>query len=185
MKNLFIIAIIGLSLIGCANFYDFKVKNPQSYQAPKVFLENFMLSGRFLITTAKTKHYGNYTWFHSVTTDRFLLQNPLGQNLAQINFESNNKTLIIANHTYSDIEFNQMMEENLGGDLPLNFLVYWVQGLADPKEKSISLIDGFEQAGWAVEYLLWQPNNSISSKPKLIKCSNSKLNLKLVLNWNN
>ncbi len=46
----------------------------------------------------------------------------------------------------------QLLAQELGWQLPVSRLHYWIRGLASPAVRSIATADGFEQSGWQLTF---------------------------------
>lgn len=170
-----------VSLTGCASLYDTTVANPEKYHAPTLIDDNYNISGRFSILTAAQKdYYGNFSWEHESGVDHLALMSPLGNAVAQITVESSVATLETSDGKYSGNDLDQLLTKQLGFTLPINYLHYWVQGIPLPNYPvESSLVSGFHQLQWNVEYLRWQDSNH----PQVVQVSNDKLRIKLLINW--
>lgn len=180
-KNL-AIALTVFSLVGCASIYDKQVDQPDVYVAPQKIDTNYSIDGRFSIVNSAKNYYGNFTWDHDLSADKLSLNSPLGNSVAVISVESNVATLQTKDGVYSGKDLDELLENNLGFTLPIEYLHYWVQGIPLPQYPvDKSLVSGFEQLGWNVEYLKWQDVNH----PQIVQVSNSDLRIKLLIsNWN-
>lgn len=172
----------GILLAGCASWYDAQVNTPSSYHVPQKLDESYNISGRFLIVTAESKdYYGNFNWQRESGNDALAFMSPLGNTVAQINIESGVATLINSNGThYSGRNLDNLMQEQLGFALPLNYLHYWIQGVPLPQYPvQDKLTSGFSQLNWQVEYLSYQDENH----PHILALHNSQMRIKMVINW--
>jgi outer membrane lipoprotein LolB len=171
-----------LFLSGCASLFGIADANKLPvYHKPMYIKESYAINGRFSINSNTTHKYGNFTWVKTSTNEEINFNTPLGQTVAKITIESGIVTLTTKEHTYVGNDVDDMLYDNIGFDLPVNYLHYWVEGLPLPNtEVARYFTDGFEQASWKVEYLDWSTNN----EPHLLKCTNKDLVVKLLINWN-
>ncbi len=170
-------------LISCASFYDVNVAKPQAYKQPDKFMEQFDLSGRFLIKNASKTYYGNFSWWRESGVEELDLNSPIGQTIAQIKIESGVAILTANGKAYTGDNLDVVMQQNLGFSLPLSYLYYWVQGFKLPDYPIENLLEsGFTQLGWRVEYLSW--DDKVTHLPQVIQCSQGDLSIKLVNKWN-
>ncbi|MFN7095162.1 MAG: lipoprotein insertase outer membrane protein LolB [Burkholderiales bacterium] len=178
--RLFSISLILPSLVACASFYDTQVDKPARYVRPVAIDNDFVISGRFSIKTLTKHEYGNFAWNKFATNEELEFKTPIGQTVAKISIESGAATLTTAEETYTGTDIDNMMQDKLGFTLPLNYLHYWIQGVALPNAVvAQDLADGFVQLGWKVEYLQWQDKNH----PQIIQCSKGDLVIKLLIEW--
>ena len=175
-----LIVVVAFLLNSCASFYDVNVAQSQAYQQPDKLLEQFSLSGRFLIKNAKDTYYGNFSWWRESGVEELDLNSPIGSTVAQIKIESGVASLLANNHVYTGANLGAIMQQQLDFSLPLNYLYYWIQGFKFPDYPvEYVLANGFTQLGWNVEYLAWGENKL----PQIIKCSRGDLVIKLVISW--
>ncbi|MEN9946915.1 MAG: outer rane lipoprotein LolB [Pseudomonadota bacterium] len=177
----YLLTIITLfNLSSCASWYDQQVDQPAKYHQPQIIESSFAVNGRFIIRTAEKNSYGNFSWQHQVNSDLIDLISPLGNSVARISVESGFGKLILENgKTYSGTDLSQIMNEQLGFSLPLNYLHYWLQGIALPNLPTSYTHSGFNQLGWQIEYLSWQDSNH----PYIVQLIHNGLRIKLLVQW--
>ena len=79
-----------------------------------------------------------------------------------------------------------MLEEQLGWQLPVSHLVWWVRGLPAPDSKSKLTLDGdsrlasLDQDGWQVQYLSYTEQNGYWL-PERLKLHGKDLDVTLVV----
>lgn len=180
MRQFYILLVI-LNLNACASFYNIEASKPATvYIRPTAVVTDFNISGRFSIKNKEKNYYGNLTWSRTGNNEALDFNSPIGQTFARIVIESNNVTLTTNKDTYTGDDLDNMMIEELGFTLPLNYLHYWIQGVEFPNELiTETLNNGFIQLGWRVEYLEWQDK----THAKIIMCSKGDLIIKLLLEW--
>ena len=172
--------VLSVLLGGCASFYDNVVSQPPVYHQPLVVVESYTISGRFSIKSAAKNDYGNFNWHHESANDLLEFRSPIGTTVAQIQVVNNIATLSTAGETYSGAGLEQLMQQQLGFSLPLNYLHYWIQGIPLPQYPlQQRLASGFRQLNWKIEYLSWQDVNH----PQIVQLSNANLRIKLLINW--
>jgi outer membrane lipoprotein LolB len=182
MKAIFFtVAIVFATLItGCASFYNVNPSGATKYTKPILIDNDFDISGRFYIKSLDKTSYGNFSWLKIGNHEEFDFNTPLGQTVAKIIIESSGITLYNGNKVYSGTDLNTIMQNNFGFVLPINYLHYWVAGVALPNTPiDQQIADGFIQLGWTVEYLEWYNRNH----PKIIKISRNNLQIKLFIEW--
>lgn len=169
-----------LSLSGCASWYDTQVDKPAEYHQPLQIDEDYDISGRFSIVTPQKDYYGNFNWQRESGEDELAFMSPLGNTVARIVVESGVATLTTGGESYSGHNLDQMMQEQLGFSLPINYLHYWLQGIPLPQYPVQNRLNsGFSQLNWKVEYLSWQDTNH----PQIVQVSNTNLRIKLIIMW--
>ena len=169
------------ALSGCASLFGITDTDKiPAYHKPMYASESYTLDGRFSINSKNSHKYGNFTWMKNESNEEINFTTPLGQTVAKIVIESDMVTLSTKDRTYVGNDVDDMLYDNVGFDLPVNYLHYWVEGLPLPNEAVTKYIPGgFEQLGWKVEYLDWSTQNH----PHILKCTNQDLVIKLLINW--
>lgn len=170
------------SLSGCATLFGIKdTDKVPVYHKPMYVSESYAIDGRFSINSKNSHKYGNFTWIKNPNYEEINFNTPLGQTVAKIVIESSVVTLTTKDHTYVGNDVDDMLYDNIGFDLPINYLHYWVEGLPLPNEAVTKYIPGgFEQLAWNVKYLDW----ATADHPHILKCTNQDLVVKLLINWN-
>lgn len=169
-------------LSGCASLFkiDADDSNTPKYSIPKKIDQEFDISGRFTVNSARVHKYGNFNWVKMIDHETIEFNTPLGQTVAKIDIIGANATLTTKDHVYTSDDLDQLMQEKLGFVLPIKYLHYWVQGVKLPDVAvTQNLANGFVQMGWKVEYLQWQDNNH----PQIIRLTHDDLVVKLLINW--
>lgn len=171
--------LINLLLVACGSFFYSEPKTSVKYIAPKNIDLTFDVSGRFFVKNLSQERYGNFLWNkNNVETIEF--NTPMGQTIAKIVIESSIVTLYKDNKKYVGDSVDDLMDNELGFTIPINYLHYWLQGVSIPNVNvDQELNNGFAQLGWNIEYLEYDKNN----KPKIIRISNSETVIKLFVNW--
>ncbi len=185
-KTLWIICLF-YGLVGCASMYDPIDVAHTKYTTPVNIDNNFDISGRFfvknIINNKPTSQYGNFNWSYENNTNNKTIETitfntPIGQTVAKIIITNNNPVLYINKTSYKGDDLNLLMTQNLGFNIPITQLHYWLQGVPIPNiqiDKHTTY--GFYQLNWNVEYLDWHD----VAHPKIIKITNQDITIKLVL----
>ena len=139
--------------------------------------ENFDISGRFSINANNKNTSGHFHWIrntdNNTRTEILDLNTPLGQNVASLDLSNNNLiSLNINNKIYRANSLDELMLQNLGFTLPINFLHSWIFGapIFNTTQTTQLLNNGFCQYDWLVLYLAWYNNNV----PKIITLKHLK-----------
>lgn len=179
-KLWWIVLLTSLNLSGCASWYDTQVEKPAEYHQPLKIDQDYDISGRFSIVTSQKDYYGNFNWQRESGDDSLSFMSPLGNTVAQIVVESGIATLTTSGESYSGHNLDQMMQEQLGFSLPINYLHYWLQGIPLPQYPVQNRLNsGFSQLNWKIEYLSWQDTNH----PQIVQVSKDGLRIKLIIIW--
>jgi outer membrane lipoprotein LolB len=175
-----IISSIVLSLAGCSLFNNSAVNNP-----PLVYdiapLTHWTATGRMAIHSAKNSATVNFTWRHTPTDDQLKLSGPLGQGATHIDWTAQRVTLNRGNGlVQTSAQPEQLIQQQLGINVPVNALRYWLQGLPEPIVAQQHTAQGFQQEGWQIEYPQWQTVNQRMLPQKIVATHNT-LKLKLII----
>ena len=80
---------------------------------------------------------------------------------------------------YRDASVESLLAEQLGYELPVSMLRYWVRGISDPSYPASKFVDGFSQQGWRIQY----PQYGVHG-PRKILIERADVRVKLVtLEW--
>ncbi len=209
--------IITILLSSCASYYNFDFnKNNQAEQNSNInnksesniynrfaiinknnLLANsnmqFIIKGRFFVSNIDKNNknfineYGNFLWQKTNQNEIIELNSPLGLTLAKIIMNDNNKQLLINNHLYVDQDFDNLLQAQLGFNLPIDKLYFWLCGYFIINH-NYQIIDSnsFTQDTWLIIFVKWQSldnlyNSHFSIYPKLIIVNNNKLQIKLLI----
>lgn len=147
-------------------------------------LWHWQAQGKLAVRTATESQSANLNWQQTGASYQIQLSGPLGQGSVQLVGQPFLVTLLLADGTQVQAASpEQLVAANLGWELPLSNLVYWIRGVAAPGE-FISFAngqEGIEQAGWLVE---WRRFSHIQGHdlPSLLVATNGQLEFRLALN---
>lgn len=148
--------------------------------------------GAIGITTQDQSLSAHFTWQQQSQTDYTIhLFGPLGINNNTLTEKQNQFSLTTSDgkiYTANDPE--ALMQQQLGYQLPVSNLYYWIRGLASPNQKSEKTFDQYhhiatlKQNGWNIFYTQYQAINK-KDLPREIIMSQNKTKIKIVVtNWN-
>jgi outer membrane lipoprotein LolB len=195
----FIIFGVLLVLSGCAGFTSREVLqgqgDPARWQAHKQqlsALNAWQIDGKVGIRApqeATRSRSGSATLFWLQRQDYYdiRLSGPLGSGAARLTGRPGQATLEVANQGRYQAESAQaLLYEQLGWNLPVAHLLWWVRGLPAPSSKSQLTLDGashlahLTQDGWQVEYLRYTERNGYWL-PERFKLSGHELEVTVVI----
>ncbi|EIK94346.1 outer membrane lipoprotein LolB [Pseudomonas sp. M47T1] len=164
--------------------------NPQQWSAHKAQLtqlDGWQIDGKVGIRAPKDSGSGTLFWLQRQDYYDIRLSGPLGRGAARLTGRPGQVVLEVANQgRYEAATPEQLLGEQLGWDLPVSHLVWWVRGLPAPDTKSTLTLDGdsrlasLEQDGWSVEYLSYTEQNGYTL-PERIKLHGRDLDVTLVV----
>lgn len=174
------IAIVMLLMQGCAQL-------AQKPQPPHIYLEHFELKGKLGYQSSQDNGSALIHWQQDQNTYTVSLSGPFGAGSMLITGDESDITLQHKNRT-AQITPDQISAE-LGVDLPIQQLTYWVQGLpahnseitqARWRDETQTQLNELQQAGWHVIYKQYRSTNgkTLPAKIELKKGSNR---LKLII----
>jgi outer membrane lipoprotein LolB len=138
-------------LAGCATT-PVEVQRPAQPDAP------FAFNGRVAFKHGEQRESAGVRWVHNPAEDEILLLAPLGQTVARIHRDANEVTLDAAGKHHAAQDMEALMQQELGWQLPLSGLRYWVTGLPAPDGQSSVERDAngqlsvLRQQGWEIHY---------------------------------
>ncbi|NBA94941.1 lipoprotein insertase outer membrane protein LolB [Pseudomonas sp. R5(2019)] len=164
--------------------------NPQQWRAHKAHLtqlDGWQISGKVGIRAPKDSGSGTLFWLQRQDYYDIRLSGPLGRGAARLTGRPGQVVLEVANQgRYEAPTPEALLEEQLGWNLPVSHLVWWVRGLPAPGSKSKLTLDGesrlahLEQDDWSVEYLSYTEQNGYWL-PERIKLHGRDLDVTLVV----
>ena len=131
----------------------------------------------------------NWEQDHQDYTLRFIA--PLGQGTYQLSGEEGNVKLVTAdNKEYRATDAERLMQDNLGWNVPLHGLKYWVRGAPEPGVATDNLLldeqgrmTDLQQSGWRISISRYGEFNGKELPSKLFM-QNDRFQLRLVvLDW--
>ena len=157
MINIFFRAFITgwlLSLIACTPSPIISVDHYQRSSRSHLYeLQQWRFQGRLALQTANDSWTASLKWVHTLNKDALKLSGPLGVGAVLINLDSGTIRLDTGN---GKPEYSQnpdkLLTEKLGHFVPVSALKYWVLGLTAPNLAVVDFNNGFQQAGWRVEF---------------------------------
>ena len=193
VRHLIVFSLIAL-LAGCAGLTSREALQGQGdaglWQAHKqqiAGLDAWQISGKVGIRAPKDSGSGTLFWLQRQDYYDIRLSGPLGRGAARLPGRPGAILLEVANQgRYQATTPEQLMQEQLGLNLPVSHLLWWIRGLPSPDSKSRLNLDGdsrlaqLSQDGWQVEYLRYTEQNGFWL-PERIKLSGFDLQVTLVI----
>ena len=193
VRHLIVFSLITL-LAGCAGLTSREALegqgDPQRWQSHKQqisSLDAWQISGKVGIRAPKDSGSGTLFWLQRQDYYDIRLSGPLGRGAARLTGRPGAILLEVANQgRYQAATPEQLMQEQLGLNLPVSHLLLWIRGLPSPESKSRLNLDAdsrlaqLSQDGWQVEYLRYTEQNGFWL-PERIKLSGFDLQVTLVI----
>lgn len=191
--HLLVFSLIAL-LTGCAGLTSKEALegqgDAQNWQAHKQrisSLDAWQINGKVGIRAPKDSGSGTLFWLQRQDYYDIRLSGPLGRGAARLTGRPGEILLEVANQgRYQAASPEQLLQDQLGLNLPVSHLLWWIRGLPSPDSKSRLNLDGqshlaqLSQDGWYVEYLSYAEQNGFWL-PERIKLSGFDLQVTLVI----
>ncbi|WP_339081867.1 lipoprotein insertase outer membrane protein LolB [Pseudomonas sp. TMP9] len=192
-RHLLVFSLITL-LAGCAGLTSREALegqgDAQRWKAHKQQLSKldaWQINGKVGIRAPKDSGSGTLFWLQRQDYYDIRLSGPLGRGAARLTGRPGAVSLEVANQgRYQAESPEQLMQDQLGLNLPVSHLTWWIRGLPSPLSKSRLNLDNqshlaqLSQDGWFVEYLGYAEQNGFWL-PERIKLSGHDLEVTLVI----
>jgi outer membrane lipoprotein LolB len=192
-RHLMLFSLITL-LAGCAGLTSREALegqgDAQSWQAHKQrisLVDAWQINGKVGIRAPQDSGSGTLFWLQRQDYFDIRLSGPLGRGAARLTGRPGDIQLEVANQgRYQAESAEQLLREQLGLNLPVSHLFWWIRGLPSPDSKSRLNLDSqshlaqLQQDGWHVEFLSYAEQNGFWL-PERIKLSGFDLQVTLVI----
>lgn len=193
VRPLFVFSLIIL-LAGCAGLTSREALEGQGdsalWQAHKQqvgSLDAWQISGKVGIRAPKDSGSGTLFWLQRQDYYDIRLSGPLGRGAARLTGRPGAILLEVANQgRYRAASPEALLQQQLGLNLPVSHLLWWIRGLPSPNSKSRLTLDGdsrlaqLRQDGWEVDYLSYAEQNGFWL-PERLKLNGHDLQVTLVI----
>ncbi|WDH52390.1 lipoprotein insertase outer membrane protein LolB [Pseudomonas chlororaphis] len=193
LRHLIVFSFIAL-LAGCSGFGP--RESVEGHGSPALWrehkqqlsgLDGWQINGKIGIRAPKDSGSGTLFWLQRQDYYDIRLSGPLGRGAARLTGRPGKVALEVANQgRYEAPTPEALLEEQLGWNLPVSHLAWWVRGLPAPDSKSRLTLDGdsrlsnLEQDNWQVEYLSYAQQSGYWL-PERIKLHGRDLDVTLVI----
>nr|WP_305888743.1 lipoprotein insertase outer membrane protein LolB [Methylomonas sp. SURF-2] len=173
---------LGIWLAGCSvspqkplEVYQLKAMRHLQQQ------KNWEFEGRLALANDKDSVSVSINWRHSEFQDQIELVGPLAQGRLRIAVTPERVELDDGeNRRVFNGSADVVLSEQLGVDLPVSSLKFWVLGVNDPGQDYIEQPEGFYQGKWLVRYREMQTVNA-DTLPKKMTAEKDKARIKLIV----
>ncbi|MEE1922465.1 lipoprotein insertase outer membrane protein LolB [Pseudomonas sp. 148P] len=193
LRHIITFSLIAL-LAGCAGFGSKEAVqgqgSPQLWKEHKqqlASLDGWQINGKVGIRAPKDSGSGTLFWLQRQDYYDIRLSGPLGRGAARLTGRPGQVVLEVANQgRFEAATPETLLAEQMGWELPVSHLVWWVRGLPAPDSKSRLTLDGnsrlasLEQDGWQVEYTSYTEQNGYWL-PERMKLHGQDLDVTVVL----
>ncbi|MDP3979465.1 MAG: lipoprotein insertase outer membrane protein LolB [Pseudomonas sp.] len=193
VRQLLVFSLIAL-LAGCAGLTSREALegegSPALWQSHKQqigSLDAWQISGKVGIRAPQDSGSGTLFWLQRQDYYDIRLSGPLGRGAARLTGRPGTILLEVANQgRYQATSPEQLLQQQLGLNLPVSHLLWWIRGLPDPDSKSRLTLDRdsrlaqLSQDGWQVDYLRYAEQDGYWL-PERLKLSGHDLQVTLVI----
>ena len=143
--------------------------------------KSWSLEGRLALIDDKDSVSVSIIWQHDGSRDDIELVGPLAQGRLKILVTPDQVIVDDGdNRTVYSGQVEAVLYQQLGVDMPVNSLKFWVLGVNDPEQDYIEQPGGFYQAGWLVRYREMQDVGA-QMLPKKVTAEKDKSRIKLIV----
>ena len=159
----------------------------QAHKQQITKLDAWQINGKVGIRAPQDSGSGTLFWLQRQDYYDIRLSGPLGRGAARLTGRPGAILLEVANQgRYQADSPEQLLQEQLGLNLPVSHLLWWIRGLPAPDSKSRVTLDGssrlarLEQDGWQVDYQRYAEQNGYAL-PERLKLFGHNLEVTLVI----
>ncbi|MNF48164.1 Outer-membrane lipoprotein LolB precursor [compost metagenome] len=193
VRQLLVFSLIAL-LTGCAGLTSREALegegSPALWQSHKQqigSLDAWQISGKVGIRAPQDSGSGTLFWLQRQDYYDIRLSGPLGRGAARLTGRPGAIQLEVANQgRYQAASPEQLLQQQLGLNLPVSHLLWWIRGLPAPDSRSRLTLDRdsrlaqLSQDGWQVDYLRYTEQGGYWL-PERLKLSGHDLHITLVI----
>ncbi|MCP9340628.1 lipoprotein insertase outer membrane protein LolB [Stutzerimonas xanthomarina] len=193
MRNL-LIPTLTLLLTGCAGLGPQEsVEGPgnaedwKTHKAHVSEVDGWQISGKIGIQAPQDSGSGTLFWLQRQNYFDIRLSGPLGRGATRLTGRPDAVMLEVAGQGRFEADSPEaLVESQLGWQLPVSHLLYWVRGLPAPDSRSRIALDpngrlaSLQQDGWDVQYLSYTEEDGYPL-PNRIKLAGRDLKITLVV----
>lgn len=164
--------------------------SPALWQAHKQqlsALDAWQIDGKVGIRAPKDSGSGTLSWLQRQDYYDIRLSGPLGRGAARLTGRPGKVALEVAGQgQFEAATPEELLETQMGWQLPVSHLVWWIRGLPAPDTQSTLTLDtdsrlkNLQQDGWNVEYLSYVEQNGYWL-PERVKLHGQNLDVTLVV----
>lgn len=193
MRNL-LLPLFALLLTGCAGLGPQEsVEGPgnaedwKTHKARISHIDGWQISGKIGIRAPQDSGSGTLFWLQRQDYFDIRLSGPLGRGATRLTGRPDAVTLEVAGQGRFEAQSPEaLVESQLGWQLPVSNLLWWVRGLPAPDSRSRISLDNngrlatLQQDGWSVQYLGYEEEDGLDL-PSRIKLEGRNLQITLVI----
>lgn len=143
--------------------------------------QQWSFEGRLALSDGKESFSASLNWQHRSESDAIELIGPLAQGRLLISVTGD---VVVVDDGDRKQEFvgdvSAILAEQLGVEMPVDALRYWVLGVSEPNSRYLQQGEGFVQQGWLIQFAEMQRVNSVSL-PRKMTAQKDKARIKLIV----
>lgn len=141
--------------------------------------------GRLALVDERDSISASISWRHQGERDDIELTGPLAQGRVAISVTADGVVVDDGENRQEYVgAVDAVVAEQLGVDMPVDALKFWVLGVNDPRQSFVEQEGGFVQGGWLVRFREMQRVNA-ELLPRKITAEKDKTRIKLIVDqWN-
>ena len=192
--TLLIIIFISVFISACATNSELDIPlstpafNKQEIQSELTNISDWKISGVIGVKYNGKADSANYIWQQKGDNFYIKIYGPLGVGAVEIQGDKNSIELTDSDgkKTASD-NVESLLNQKLGWSVPVNGLVYWVKGIAQPKTQKQTkynrqnLLENLQQDGWNIEYKNYKLISSKYPLPSKVFMSRNDITIKVII----
>lgn len=193
LRNL-LLPLFALLLTGCAGLGPQEsVEGPgnaedwKTHKARISHIDGWQISGKIGIRAPQDSGSGTLFWLQRQDYFDIRLSGPLGRGATRLTGRPEAVTLEVAGQGRFEAQSPEaLVESQLGWQLPVSNLLWWVRGLPAPDSRSRISLDNngrlatLQQDDWSVQYLGYEEEDGLDL-PSRIKLEGRNLQITLVI----
>jgi len=192
--NKIITLLLAVALAGCADLSispvpgDISADHWKTRQDYLVKLRAWTLTGRLAVQTEREGWTATLHWIQDNENYNMRFIAPLGQGTYELSGDVHKVSMLTADNRFLQAnDPERLMLDNLGWNVPLNGLKYWIRGLPEPGTAPDNMIlddkgriTDLQQSGWRISILRYAEIEGIDLPGKLFM-QNDRFKLRLVI----
>jgi len=192
MRRFFIYALLSVFILACHDAGIRKTTRPKALTDrfdQLGHITKWKLSGKVSILANNDGWSGTLSW-HQKNAHSYDIRiiAPLGQGTLRLLGDSSGVTLTTSDReaTVKARDVEALLRRELGWELPVLGMRYWILGLASPAPFSNLILDTkgrpimFEQAGWRIQFLRFTKVKELVLPNKIV-LQNDKFKIKIII----
>jgi outer membrane lipoprotein LolB len=142
---------------------------------------SWYFEGRLSLVSERDAVSASINWRHSPELDEIELVGPLAQGRVAITVTPETVTIDDGDKRQEyQGSVDAVVSRQMGGDMPVNALRFWVLGVNDPAQPVVEQIGGFDQQGWQIRFKEMQQVNAVLL-PKRLSAEKDRTKIKLIV----